>query len=56
MGVWPLIVMRGFTLQGLMQMEEEEGWIKEEGRMAKERGSTEGMMTHLLNGGVEEEC
>jgi len=30
--------MRGYTLKGLMWMEEEEGWIKEEGRMAKTRG------------------
>jgi len=30
--------MRDFTLYGLMGMEEENGWIKEEGRMAKEGG------------------
>ena len=39
MGVQPLIVMRDFTLQGLIWIKEGKGWIKEEkGIMDIERG------------------
>jgi len=37
-GVYSLIAMIDFTHYGIMWMEEGKGWIKEEGRMARERG------------------